>query len=527
MQYKNGISTRSFLLTKNVMKRIFLVCFLVFNLFFGTHAQTTVISHGYTPPATDQVYGWMLDMANALRNRLGDAVVRVYNAQTGNFDYLIGSGTQTVLIFDWMTASNNFQSGFSEDAGAALFTSLIQGHLQGDFDISTLHFIGHSRGTVVNSECAERLLVAGFPVAQTTSLDAHDWGAVSFFDDYDVNPAVWHSGVEAWQGISWADSYYQENLVELNGRPVEGTYQVFLGTIGHNAVYGWYTETILDSTRHEGYYYSINGAGYNNRPAISGTSQITYFTFTHDGVVNGDFERGNFIDETFPGWSYNGGSGNATIDGNYLALKSSGACNKIHNRFYIPDNALGIQFDYLIYEEDDENPFPEVDRLVVLLNNNPAMNPILMDSSTDQWTSVWMPVVNARNSIKTLEFKLVDECGGSSEINSEVRIDNIKLIIDSTASINEFVASGFESTVAPNPCVGTMAVLFNLPQSDYVTIKIYNLMGSEMAVLADNKYSGSGSHRVIFDAARLTAGIYIVTIRVGSNFRNHKVIISG
>ncbi|HPS27830.1 MAG TPA: T9SS type A sorting domain-containing protein [Bacteroidales bacterium] len=508
------------------MKRILLVCYFLFVLCFTGMPQTTVISHGYTPPASDQVYGWMLDMANALRYRLGDAVVRVYNAQTGNFDYLIGSGTQTVLIFDWMTASNNFQAGFSEDAGAALFTSLIQGHLQGDFDITTLHFIGHSRGTVVNSECAERLLVAGFPVAQTTSLDAHDWGAVSFFDDYDCNPDTWHSGVEAWQGISWADSYYQENLIELNGRPVEGTYQVFLGSIGHNDVHDWYTETILDSTRHEGYYYSINGGGYNNRPAISGTPQTPFFTFARDGVVNGNFERGNFLNETFPGWSYNGGSGNATIDGNYLALKSSGASNKIHNRFYIPDNALGIKFDYLIYEKDDENPFPEVDRLVVLLNNNPAMNPIMMDSSMTEWASVWMPVFNAQNSIKTLEFKLVDECGGSSEISSEVRIDNIKFIIDSTASVKELVPYAFESTVAPNPCAGSTSVLFNLPKNDYVTIKIYNLMGCEMAVVADHEYTGCGTHKMIFDAGSLAAGIYIVNVRAGNNFRNHKVIVS-
>ncbi|HNW88424.1 MAG TPA: T9SS type A sorting domain-containing protein [Bacteroidales bacterium] len=509
------------------MKKLLFVFLFLLSIYTAGTAQTTVISHGYTPPTSNQVYGWMLDMANAIRFRLGDAVVRVYNGQTGNFDYLIGTGTQTILIFDWETASNNFQAGFSEDAGAALFTSLIQGHLQGDFDISTLHLIGHSRGTVVNSECAERLLVSGFPVAQTTSLDAHDWGAVSFFDDYDVNPVLWHSGVEAWQGITWADSYYQDNLIELNGRPVKGTCQFYLGTIGHNAVYGWYTETILDSTRHEGYYYSINGAGFNSRPPITGTPETPYFTFSNDGIVNGNFERGNFIDETFPGWSYNGGSGNATIDGNYLGLRSSGACNKIHNRFYIPDNALAIKFDYMIYEKDEENPSPDVDRLLVLINNNLAYGPILMDNTMTEWSSVLIPITNYRNSIKTIEFKLVDECGGSSEISSEMRIDNIKLLIDSTASVHELMANSFESTVVPNPCVGKTTVLYNVKQNDYVTIKIYNLMGSEISTLAENQYATSGSHIAVFDAQNLTPGIYIVKINVGQDSRNHKIIIAG
>lgn len=49
------------------IKKILIACVFSVSLFSVAHAQTTVISHGYNPPTSNQVQGWMLDMANALR----------------------------------------------------------------------------------------------------------------------------------------------------------------------------------------------------------------------------------------------------------------------------------------------------------------------------------------------------------------------------------------------------------------------------------------------------------------------------
>ena len=508
------------------MKKISIFWLFLLSMFCSASAQTTIITHGFGAGTSDPVNGWMLDMANAIRNRLGDAVVRVYNGQTGNFDYSIGSGTQTVLIFDWLQACNNFQSGFSEDAGAALFAALIQGQQQGDFSFNTLHFIGHSRGTAVNSEVAERLLVAGFPVAQLTAIDAHDWGGTGFFDDYDCNPSSWNSGVEGWQGLTWADSYWQESLFTLNGRAVDGTYSEFMGNIGHGGIRDWYQETISDTTIHDGYYYSINGPGYNSRPARTGTQRVPAFNFYNDGILNGDFERGALLTQSFAGWVYHGGGGNATIDNNYLALKSSSAENKIHNRFYIPANALKIQFDYKIDSEDNDNPSPNVDKLLILINGNPACSPMLMDSVMNNWATTSFFITNYRNTVKTLEFKLVDENGGDNNINSEVWIDNIKMTLDQTVAVNESVEKRIESMVAPNPFADNTTIFYALKSSDYVTIKVFNIMGGEVATLAENQFTTNGNHKMVFDASGLNAGMYFVKIQIGKSTQTYKIVIA-
>jgi len=190
------------------MKQFCLFSLLVLYNFNNIFAQTTIITHGYAAGTSDPIHTWMLDMANAITNRAGSGVVRIYNKATGNFDYENGSGTRTVLLFDWWDDSNDLHKGFSEAAGDALFAALMKGNLQNDFNLDDLHFIGHSRGCVVNSEAIERLLVAGIPVEQETSLDAHDWGELGVtLTDYDVNPDSISSGFVGWSGITWADSY--------------------------------------------------------------------------------------------------------------------------------------------------------------------------------------------------------------------------------------------------------------------------------------------------------------------------------
>ena len=115
------------------------------------------------------------------------------------------AGPETFIVFDWGDDSNENGEGFSEAAAEALFAALVQAS-QGPsalVSLDNLHLIGHSRGTVVNSEVAERLIAADFPAPiQVTNLDPHDSGGFGVsgsgssgehaplgfgFEDYDVN----------------------------------------------------------------------------------------------------------------------------------------------------------------------------------------------------------------------------------------------------------------------------------------------------------------------------------------------------
>ncbi|MBI1805756.1 MAG: tyrosinase family protein [Ignavibacteria bacterium] len=60
----------------------------------------------------------------------------------------------------------------------------------------------------------------------------------------------------------------------------------------------------------------------------------------------------------------------------------------------------------------------------------------------------------------------------------------------------------------PNPFNPSTTIEFNLPEESYVTLKIYNILGQEVATLLDRELLDDGSQEVVFDARNLASGVY-------------------
>ncbi|MCF6270223.1 MAG: T9SS type A sorting domain-containing protein [Melioribacteraceae bacterium] len=65
----------------------------------------------------------------------------------------------------------------------------------------------------------------------------------------------------------------------------------------------------------------------------------------------------------------------------------------------------------------------------------------------------------------------------------------------------------------PNPFNPTTEIAYSLPNASYVTLKIYNMMGEEVATLV-NGNKEAGEFNVTFNAANYSSGVYLITIRV-------------
>lgn len=370
-------------------------------------------------------------MANSIKDRVGGKIM-IYNRTTGNFDYYSGSGNHTILLFDWRIESTLNVTGYSEACGNSLFASLMKGYFQGDFNLNDLHFVAHSRGTVVQGEAAERLLVSGYPVEHITNIDAHDFGLANICTDYDANPLLNEMGVIAWQGVTFNDSYWQDNPVPLIGRKVDGTYSIYLGGVldgfNHVMIPDWYTGTVTNLNSSEGFRYSKLAGGIPIRPLPNyGTAIPTMLDFDNDGIVNGNFERGTDNYSYFPGWSYHGGSGSAIKENGHLKLNSGGS-NRVSNRFYIPKNANSITFDYQVVSASQGSP-PLTDKLLVKIGNDIVVSNIYLNSASSSYIHRSIDVRNYRNSVKTIEFLIQDASGNTTSINSETWIDNVKFEI--------------------------------------------------------------------------------------------------
>jgi len=67
----------------------------------------------------------------------------------------------------------------------------------------------------------------------------------------------------------------------------------------------------------------------------------------------------------------------------------------------------------------------------------------------------------------------------------------------------------------PNPFNPSTVISYQMPENSFVTLKIYNAIGSEVATLV-NENKTSGIHNVTFDAANLASGIYFYKLQAGN-----------
>lgn len=68
----------------------------------------------------------------------------------------------------------------------------------------------------------------------------------------------------------------------------------------------------------------------------------------------------------------------------------------------------------------------------------------------------------------------------------------------------------------PNPFNPSTNIAFSLAEAGNATIKVYNLIGQEVATIANERFS-AGSHTVQFDASALASGVYIYRLTSGTN----------
>ena len=64
----------------------------------------------------------------------------------------------------------------------------------------------------------------------------------------------------------------------------------------------------------------------------------------------------------------------------------------------------------------------------------------------------------------------------------------------------------------PNPFNPTTTIAFDLPEQAVVTLKVYNTLGQEVAVLVDHEMMEEGTEEVEFDAGSLPSGVYFYRI---------------
>jgi len=100
-------------------------------------------------------------------------------------------------------------------------------------------------------------------------------------------------------------------------------------------------------------------------------------------------------------------------------------------------------------------------------------------------------------------------------------------VIDQVSSVeeNNVVVNNFKlDQNYPNPFNPSTMISYSIPQSSFVTLRVYDIIGNEVATLV-NETKSAGKYDVRFDASNLSNGVYLYSIKTNNYTSTKKMIL--
>ncbi|MEK7263690.1 MAG: SdrD B-like domain-containing protein, partial [Bacteroidota bacterium] len=113
-----------------------------------------------------------------------------------------------------------------------------------------------------------------------------------------------------------------------------------------------------------------------------------------------------------------------------------------------------------------------------------------------------------------------------SEVNYLRRTSPRNTGIQNFASANTVADEFVLEQNYPNPFNPTTAIGFSLVAVGNVSLKIYNVLGQEVATLINNEIMDEGEHEILFDAGALSSGVYFYRLSInGGEFTQTRKLL--
>jgi hypothetical protein len=93
-------------------------------------------------------------------------------------------------------------------------------------------------------------------------------------------------------------------------------------------------------------------------------------------------------------------------------------------------------------------------------------------------------------------------------------------------SVQDELSRLYNISVIPNPFSDETRIHFVLPEGNNVSLKVVNIMGQVVGLLADNEYYGGGEHVIKWNPGRLESGVYFYVINIGGFSEMKQMILT-
>jgi hypothetical protein len=141
------------------------------------------------------------------------------------------------------------------------------------------------------------------------------------------------------------------------------------------------------------------------------------------------------------------------------------------------------------------------------------------DSGTYSLTTEWIQIIDtsyAPPGTRHIRIRLISTRRNGS--NNDGYYDALSLTVTSPLGMKREKNSIPENPILfpnyPNPFNPTTTIAFNLPKTSEVSLKVFNLIGEEVATLLSASLL-SGTHSAEWDASHLASGVYLYRLQAG------------
>ncbi len=193
---------------------------------------------------------------------------------------------------------------------------------------------------------------------------------------------------------------------------------------------------------------------------------------------------------------------------------------------------------YVVTKSDPETALSETDAV--------NFKAELVNAATDQVVGTFDNVSYNKNNLEkyaSIDYEV--DCSGITpgdyylrlvtSLNTDAAYAIANIVSDNTTlakkNFNKVNFMGSEIPITyelsnnfPNPFNPSTTIRYQIPQDGIVTLKIYDILGSEVATLL-NEEKVAGKYEINFNASSLASGVYIYKIQAGSFINSKKMIL--
>jgi len=137
-------------------------------------------------------------------------------------------------------------------------------------------------------------------------------------------------------------------------------------------------------------------------------------------------------------------------------------------------------------------------------------------------------VEGSGNSNSPKEYSFVDESAQNrnysyrlKQIDFDGKFDYSDVV---EVEVNNLPTEFSLSQNYPNPFNPSTNIEYSVPSSEYVSLKVYDILGNLVATLVNEKKE-AGKYKVTFNASNLASGLYFYKIQAGSFNQVRKMLL--